>query len=71
MTVEQSYLNWLVQMDPSTLQITALSAQPVVASDSFALDGYFKGVLIVGSFHVVDDPTDGQQVLLNTVIVNH
>ena len=41
----------------------AISAQPVVASDTYALDGYFKGVLIVGSFHVVQE-ADGQQVIL-------
>ena len=59
--MEQSYLNWLLQMNPSTLQITAISAQPVVASDSYTLEGYFKGVLIVGSFHAVEG-TDGHQV---------
>ena len=55
-----AYLNWLVQLDLTTLQVTAISSKPIIQSDSYEVEGYFEGVLIVGSYHVID--LDGQQV---------
>ena len=55
-----SYSNWLVQLNPGSLRLVAISRRPVLQSDSYKLEGYFEGVLIVGSFHVLD--VDGRQV---------
>ena len=56
-----SYANWALRLDADSLTITHISARPVIHSGSYSLGGYFKGVLIVGSFHEIWTP-DGRQV---------
>ena len=57
-----AYAHWALRLDSASLAITHNSVAPVIQSASYELGGYFEGVLIVGSFHVVLAP-DGQQVL--------
>lgn len=72
-TSKHSYANWALRLVPDTLAITHISTRPVIQSSDYAkLEGYFAGVLIVGSFHVVQAP-DGQQVglLSNGSVSSH
>ena len=50
---QHSYSHWLVRLHPETLQVTHISAGPVLRSSWFALEGHVRGVLVVGSFHVL------------------
>lgn len=59
----RNYAHWLLRLDPDSLVITHISTEPVIQSRSYHLEGYFKGVLTVGSFHVIQH--EGEQVGMN------
>ena len=60
---KHEYHHWVLRLNAMSLAITHISAGPVIKSDDYQLEGYFKGALIVGSFHVVEEAA-GQQVTL-------
>lgn len=69
MQCRHSYQNWLVQLDPTTLQVIAISRKPVIESDAYQLEGYFEGVLIVGSYHILE--AEGEQASLAPLQMVH
>lgn len=48
------YRNWALRIDARTWQVTHVSAGPVLKSSDYAVRGYFHGVLVISSFHIVE-----------------
>ena len=61
-TGQHAYSHWVLRLKPLIPAITHMSAGPVIQSSDYErLEGYFQGVLNVGSFRVFLAP-NGQQV---------
>lgn len=51
-----SYAHWALRLDPDSLKVTHVSAGAVLQTAAYYTEGYLRGVLTVGSFHVLDSP---------------
>jgi hypothetical protein len=58
---QHAYAHWLIRVNAERNEVVAISKGPVLESSSFRLRGYFPGVLVVGSFHLVENE-DKKQV---------
>ena len=47
------YANWVVRLSAKTLKVTHISAGPVLNSDTFRVEGYVPGAVVVASYHII------------------
>ena len=47
------YRHWLLRLNSQSLQVLHVSTAPVLQSSDYRLEGFFPGVLTVGSFHLM------------------
>ena len=50
---KHGYANWGVRVNAATLQVTHISAGPILSSANFLVEDYFSGSLVVASYHII------------------